>query len=390
MKKIELNPFALGAVAILIAGGAFYAGDASSGTVALPFTKSAHRADFSSLNSIYTLMQRNFDGSIDDQKAVDGAKAGLVAAGGDPYTVFLDAKSAKSLSDQLTGKLSGIGAEIGIKNNILTVVSPITDAPASKAGLRAGDLIAKIDNEDTTNMSVEIAVSKIRGAAGTKVTLKLVRTGTPDPFDVTITRADITVPSVKSSLKNGNIAYINVTTFGPDTANLVDKAAADLKAQGATKVVLDLRNDPGGYLDAGVSIASQFLPAGKTVVSERTDGKTVSTLPAASGGKLVGLPTIVLINAGSASASEIVAGALHDNKVAQLVGEKSFGKGSVQEIKNLPDGAQLKVTVAHWYTPNGLNINKEGIKPDVEVKLTAEDFNASRDPQLDKALDLLK
>lgn len=390
MKNIELNPFALGAVAILITGGAFYAGDSFSGTVALPFTKTAHRADFSSLNSIYTLMQRNFDGSIDDQKAVDGAKAGLVAAGGDPYTVFLDAKSAKSLSDQLTGKLSGIGAEIGIKNNILTVVSPITDAPASKAGLRAGDLIAKIDNEDTTNMSVEIAVSKIRGAAGTKVTLKLVRTGTPDPFDVTITRADITVPSVKSSMKNGNIAYINVTTFGPDTANLVDKAAADLRAQGATKVVLDLRNDPGGYLDAGVSIASQFLPAGKTVVSERTDGKTVSTLPAASGGKLVGLPTIVLINAGSASASEIVAGALHDNKVAQLVGEKSFGKGSVQEIKNLPDGAQLKVTVAHWYTPNGLNINKEGIKPDVEVKLTSDDFNASRDPQLDKALDLLK
>lgn len=390
MKKIEFNPFALATLAILIAGGAFYAGDTLSGSVVLPYAKSAHKADFSSLNSIYTLMQRNFDGKIDDQKAVDGAKAGLVAAGGDPYTVFLDAKSAKSLSDQLTGKLSGIGAEIGIKNNILTVISPITDAPASKAGLRAGDLIAKINNEDTTNMSVETAVTKIRGDAGTKVTLKIVRTGTPDPFDVTITRADITVPSVKSSLKNGDIAYINVTQFGPDTAKLVDEAAVQLKAQGARKVVLDLRNDPGGYLDAGVSIASQFLPAGKVVVSERTDGKTVSTLPASSGGKLVGLPTIVLINAGSASASEIVAGALQDNKVAQLVGEKSFGKGSVQEIKNLADGTQLKVTVAHWYTPNGLNINKEGIKPDVEVKLTAEDFNASRDPQLDKALDLLK
>jgi len=195
---------------------------------------------------------------------------------------------------------------------------------------------------------------------------------------------------VKSSLKNGNVAYINITRFGPDTADLVNQAATSLKAQGATKVILDLRNDPGGYLDAGVAVASQFLDSGKLVVEERTNGKSTNKLNAAGGGLLKGMPTIVLINSGSASASEIVAGALHDNKVAQLVGEKSFGKGSVQEIKNLPDGAQLKVTVAHWYTPGGVNINKEGIKPDVEVKLVTADFNASRDPQLDKALDMLK
>ncbi len=390
MKKVELNPFALLAAAVVVIAGSFYAGDSLSGSVSLPFLKPAHKADFSSLNSIYELMQRNFDGKIDDQKAIDGAKAGLVAAGGDPYTVFLDSKSAKALSDELTGKLSGIGTQIGIKNNVLTVIAPIDDTPAAKAGLKPGDLIAKINGEDTSNMSVDTAVSKIRGQAGTKVTLKIVRSGTPDPFDVTIVRANITVPSVKSSLKNGNVAYINITQFGPDTADLVDKAAANLKAQGATSVILDLRNDPGGYLDAGVAVASQFLPSGKTVVSERTGGKTTNTLTAAAGGKLIGLPTIVLINAGSASASEIVAGALHDNKVARLEGEKSFGKGSVQEIKDLPDGAQLKVTVAHWYTPAGVNINKEGIKPDVEVKNSSEDFNASRDPQLDKALELLK
>jgi carboxyl-terminal processing protease len=383
------NPLLLVVVLVLMAGS-FYAGDVLSGTVSLPFIKSTRSVDFSSLNSIYALMQRNFDGTIDDQKALDGAKAGLVAAGGDPYTVYLDAKSAKQLSDDLTGKLSGIGAEIGIKNNILTVVAPIADAPAAKAGLMSGDLIAKINNEDTSGMSVDTAVSKIRGDAGTKVTLKLVRAGKTDPFDITITRAEITVPSVKSSLKNGNVAYITITRFGPDTADLVDKAATELKAQGATKVILDLRNDPGGYLDAGVAVASQFLDAGKLVVEERTDGKSVSKLTAATGGKLKGLPTIVLINGGSASASEIVAGALHDNKVARLEGEKSFGKGSVQEIKDLPGGAQLKVTIAHWFTPAGININKEGIKPDVEVKMTSEDYNASRDPQLDKALELLK
>ncbi len=388
-KKFEVSPAVAAITAILIIASSFYAGDALHNQVSLPGL-GYNKADFSSLNDLYGLMQRNFDGKLSAQAALDGAKAGLIAAGGDPYTVYLTATQAKTLSDDLTGKLSGIGAEIGIKNNILTIIAPIDNTPAAKAGLRAGDLIAKINGEDTTNMSVDTAVSKIRGDKDTKVTLKLVRSGIPDPFDVTITRDNITVPSVKWSLKNGNVAYINVTQFGPDTADLVNQAATELKGQGATKVILDLRNDPGGYLDAGVSVASQFLPAGKTVVSERTNGKTTSTLSATSGGQLIGLPTVVLINAGSASASEIVAAALHDNGAAQLEGEKSFGKGSVQQIKDLSDGAQLKVTIAHWYTPGGINIGKEGIKPDIEVKLTTDDYNASRDPQLDRALDMLK
>jgi carboxyl-terminal processing protease len=387
LKKFEFSPLVIIPAVLIIAFGSFYAGNATSGSVSLPGLAASHKADFSSLNSLYGLMQRNFDGQIDDQKALEGAKAGLVAAGGDPYTVYLSSDEAKKLSDDLDGKLSGIGAEIGIKNNILTIIAPIDDTPAAKAGLRAGDLIARINNEDTTGMSVDAAVSKIRGDAGTKVTLKIVRPG-QDPFDVTITRAEITVPSVKWSMKNGNVAYINITRFGPDTADLMDRAARELKAQGATKVVLDLRNDPGGYLNAAVSVASQFLESGKLVVEER--GHEKAKLNSESGGQLLGLPTMVLINGGSASASEIVAGALHDNKVAQLVGEKSFGKGSVQEIKSLPDGAELKVTVAHWFTPAGVNINKEGIKPDTEVKLSTDDFNANRDPQLDQALQLLK
>jgi carboxyl-terminal processing protease len=388
LRKIELSPLALLIGVVLIGGGAFAAGHQYGGQLTWPWEKPVRHADFSSLNDIYSMMQRNFDGKIDDQKALDGAKQGLVAAGGDPYTVYMTAKEAKDLSNDLTGKLSGIGAEIGMKNNVLTIIAPISGTPAEKAGLRAGDYIAKINNEDTTNMTVDQAVSKIRGNKGTKVTLKLVRTGATDPIDVTITRDDITVPSVKWSMKASDVGYINITRFGPDTTELVDKAAAELKTQGAKKIILDMRNDPGGYLDAAVGVASQFLDPGKLVVEER--GNESSKLTARSGGRLIGLPTIVLINGGSASASEIVAGALHDNKAAQLEGEKSFGKGSVQEIKDLPGGAQLKVTVAHWYTPGGVNINKEGIKPDVEVKMTGADFNANQDPQLDKALQLLK
>jgi carboxyl-terminal processing protease len=389
LKKIELNPVVIAPVLVAVALVSYIGGSYSDGDPA-NFFKPAHKTDFSSLNELYGLMQRNFDGQIDDTKALEGAKAGLVAAGGDPYTTYLTAKEAKDLNDSLTGKLSGIGAEIGKRNNFLTIIAPIDDTPAARAGLKAGDLIAKINDEDTTNMDVDTAVSKIRGDKGTQVKLKLVRAGVNDPIDVTITRDEITVPSVKWSMKNGNVAYIDVTRFGPDTADLVNKAATELKNQGAAKVILDLRNDPGGYLDAGVAIASEFLDAGKLVVEERTGGKSTNKLDATAGGKLRGLPTVVLINSGSASASEIVAGALHDNGVAKLVGEKSFGKGSVQEIKNLPDGAQLKVTVAHWYTPGGVNINKEGIKPDTEAKLTTDDFNANRDPQLDKALELLK
>ncbi len=388
LQKYLKNPAVLGGVVIILMVGSFYAGDALHSSISLPGLSQSNQ-NFSSLNDLETLLKDNFDGPVDQNKFLDGARAGLVSSLGDPYTVYLTADQAKSLNDDLNGKLSGIGAEIGIKNNLLTVIAPVAGTPADKAGLKPGDVIATINGQDTTGMDVDTAVSKIRGKAGTQVTLKIARPNT-DPLTLTITRADITVPSVTWSLKNGNVGYIKISTFGSDTADLMDKAASDLHTQGATKIILDLRNNGGGYLDAGVSVASQFLAEGKTVVSERTNGKTTNTLTATAGGKLVGLPTIVLVNGGSASASEIVSGALHDNKAATLVGEKTFGKGSVQEIKNLPGGAELKVTVAHWYTPNGININKEGIQPDTTVKLSTDDYNAGRDPQLDQALDTLK
>jgi len=189
-------------------------------------------------------MQSRFDGSIDAQKALDGAKAGLIAAGGDPYTVYMTKDEAKSLNDQLAGKLSGVGAEVGIKNNLLTVIAPIAGAPAQKAGVRAGDVIAKIDGQDTTGLSIDVAVGKIRGKAGTQVKLTIVRPNS-DPLVIAITRADISVPSVTWSLKNGDVGYINITTFGTDTSTMMDQAATDLKAQGAKKIILDLRNDVG-------------------------------------------------------------------------------------------------------------------------------------------------
>jgi carboxyl-terminal processing protease len=391
VNKISLKPFKpylIGAAVLVLMAGSFFAGDILHGYVPNPFVSSS-RINFNELNDLYSMMKSNFDGKLTPAAALDGARKGLVAAGGDPYTVYMDSTQAKALSDDLNGQFSGIGAEIGIKNNVLTVISPIAGTPAEKSGLRAGDLIAKINGEDTTDMSVDLAVSKIRGPKDTQVTLRIVRTGS-DPQNITITRDNITVPSVNWEIKNGNVGYIKLSRFGSDTADLVNQAASELKAKGATKVILDLRNNGGGYLDAGVSVASQFLPAGQLVVEERTNGKSVNKLDSTDGGLLVGLPTIVLINEGSASASEIVAGALHDNGAARLVGVTSFGKGSVQEIKTLPGGAQLKVTVAHWYTPKGVNINKEGIKPDVEVKLTTDDYNANRDPQMGKALELLK
>ena len=342
--------------------------------------------DFSSLNDLQATLERKFDGDVDAQKALDGAKAGLVDSLGDPYTTYLTKEQAKELADDLKGNLSGIGAEIGFRNKLLSVIAPIADTPAAKAGLQPNDVIVKIDGKDPSSWSLEEAVSKIRGKAGTDVTLTIMR-GNGTPFDVKITRADITVPSVTWK-KDGDVGIITVSRFGDDTVTKVQQAATELESQGATKYVLDLRNNGGGYLQAAVGVSNVFMD-NKVVVEERKGGKTTDKLSTSSGGALVGKPVVVLINGGSASASEITAGALQDQGVAKLVGEKSFGKGSVQEIIDLAGGAQLKVTVAHWFTPKGRGIDKQGIAPDVEIKMSTDDINAGKDPQLDKAKELL-
>jgi carboxyl-terminal processing protease len=348
-------------------------------------SSAASEVNFNDLQGTYDILKSKFDGSVDNSKVLDGAKAGLVSAAGDPYTVYLDAKAAKDLDDQLKGTLSGIGAEVGIKDNHLTVIAPVSGSPAEKAGLKSGDIIAKINDTDSSTLTLDQAVAKIRGDKGTTVTLTIVR-GSSEPQKIKITRDVINVPSVKWSMKDNGVGYIQVTEFGADTTDKIKQAASELKQQGATKYILDLRNDPGGYLDAGVAVASQFLPSGKLVVTEKHSGQVRDQLDSQGGGQLVGAKTVVLINEGSASASEIVAGALKDNGVATLIGAKSFGKGSVQEVVKMAGGAELKVTVAHWFTPSGKTIDKQGIQPDITVDQTQDDFNAGRDPQLDRAL----
>lgn len=344
--------------------------------------------DFTSVEAVYDELRKNFAGDLDANKLLEGAKEGLVKASGDSYTEYFDEEAAKEFKEGLDGTFSGIGAEIAIKNDRLVVVSPLSGSPAEAAGIKPGDYIVKINDESTTEMAVGEAVSKIRGPAGSEVRITIVRAN-DSPKELKIIRSNIEVPSVQYEMKPGNIGYIELSRFGEDSATKVREAATALKAQGATKIILDVRNNPGGLLESAVDISDEFLDSGK-VVEEKKDDKVIDTVSAKPGGLLVGLPTVVLINEGSASASEIIAGALKDNKAATIVGEKSFGKGSVQELINLGKKTVLKVTIALWYTPNGKNISKEGIDPDVKVDLSQDDFNNNRDPQLDKAIEILQ
>jgi len=314
----------------------------------------------------------------------------MVNSLGDPYTVFMTPEEKKIFDEDLSGTFSGIGAEIGIKKNQLQILAPLAGSPAEKAGLKPGDPILKINDESTLNMGIMEAVHKIRGKEGTEVKLTIIKNGKDKV--ITIKREKIDVKSVKYSMK-GDILYINISRFDEDTVSLVKEAENFGIEKGARGVILDLRNNPGGYLDSAVDISSEFVAKG-IVVMEKDEKRNKKEVFKASGlGKMTDkgkYPMIVLVNEGSASASEIVAGAIRDNSRGQLLGEKTFGKGSVQELVSLPNGSELKVTVAHWYTPNGVNISKEGLKPDIAVKLTDKDFDNSKDPQLNEALKLLR
>lgn len=343
-------------------------------------TTTSSSIDYTTVNRVYDILKQNFDGQLDSNKLLDGIKHGLVGATGDPYTTYFNDTEAKDFQDQLSGSFSGIGAELGSENSHIVIISPLAGYPAAKAGLKPKDVVAAIDGKPTTGMSVDAVVSKIRGPVGAVVKLTIIRNqGTP--FNVSITRAKIKIATVKSSI-SGQIGYMQISQFSEDTVGLAQKAAANFKAKGVKAVILDLRGNPGGFLDGAVDISSLWLDEGQTVVSERRGSQVQSTEKAHGNNVLKGLPTIVLIDGGSASASEITAGALHDNKAAQLVGQKSFGKGSVQKVECLDlnnlssgstdcNGPELKVTIAHWYTPDGINIDKQGIIPDITVKPAA-------------------
>jgi len=343
--------------------------------------------NYSELDEVYRVLKQNFDGELDSQLLLEGAKRGLVVGAGDDYTRYFSAEEAEEFFGDLEGNFEGIGAELGNRNGKLTIVSIIDGSPAQKSGLRAGDVIAKVDDTNTLDWQPEPAVRIIRGAKGTKVKLTIIRGETVKEF--VITRDRITDPSVKWEIIKG-IGVMRISRFGEsDTYSLAQQAASEFIKKKVRGVVLDLRGNGGGYVNAAQSVAGLWLENGKTVASERQGGRTTDTLTASGNSILEGMPTIVLIDGGTASASEIVAGALKDNKVAKLVGVKSYGKGSVQAMITLSNGAELKVTIARWFTPNGENIDKQGIKPDVEVKFDSVKYDKGIDTQKNKAIELL-
>jgi carboxyl-terminal processing protease len=325
---------------------------------------------------------------LTDKKMFYGALRGLVSSAGDPYTVFMDPKVAQEFSEDLAGTFEGIGAEIGIKNDTLTIIAPLPDMPAEKAGLKAGDKVLAINGESTVGITLDEAVRKIRGPRGTTVTLSVARKDEDGIKDITITRGKIVVKSVRTNLREDNIFVIKITNFNEDTEKLFNQTVRKILDKNPRGIILDLRNNPGGLLDTAIEVASEWIEDGVVVTEKFSDDKKIEHL-ARGRARLKGYSTVVLVNQGSASASEIVAGALQDYGLATLVGKKTFGKGSVQTLLNLPDGSSMKITVAKWLTPKGRSINDEGIDPDVEVDLTLDDYNADKDPQMDKAVEML-
>lgn len=356
---------------------------------------SAGAVDFSLFWDAWTKVQEEFvnRSKLDYQKMVYGAISGMLGALDDPYTIFFPPEENKAFTQSMQGNLEGIGAEIGSRKGVITIISPLKDSPAMKIGLKAGDKIFKINEKVTSGLSAEEAVSLIRGPKGTEVSLSILRDGWSEVKEFKIIRAVINVPIVKLEMKqlgDKKIAHLALYQFTDNSVAEFEKSVQEILSSAAKGLVLDLRGNPGGYLESAVEMASWFLPEGQVVVSEdfgngkKEDHKSIGI------NKLGSLPTVILIDQGSASASEILAGALRDNLKIKLVGEKSFGKGSVQKLENMRNGTALKVTIDKWLTPSGYSIAEQGLAPDVEIGYTVEDAENNRDPQLDKALELLK
>lgn len=346
--------------------------------------------DFGIFWKAWNLVMQNSVENPDNQKMVYGAIDGMVQSLNDPYSIFMDPSSSQNFAQELSGSLEGIGAEISTKDNKIIVVTPLSGSPAEAAGIKPNDQIIKINDTDTLNMAVDTAVGLIRGPAGTTVKLTIMRGGSATPIVVEIKRDKITIKSVTWSMKTDTIGYIKVSQFGDDTTSLMQQATKELAAHNPQAIVLDLRHNPGGYLQSAVDMVGLFTDPGTVVVKEKNKGGQIQIEKTTGVPLLPKVKMIVLIDEGSASAAEIVAGALQDLGRAQLVGVKSFGKGSVQELEDLGSGATLKLTIAEWLTPKDRAINHVGIEPDVNVGLSEDDAKAGRDPQLDKAMELAK
>ena len=334
-----------------------------------------------------------YDGELDDNSLLEAAIKGMTQSVNDPYTVFMNASEYKAFEDQIEGHFVGIGAQLGIKDDKITVVSPIEGSPAEKAGLKAGDVILKVDGNEITEPNLDKTIATIRGEKGQEVTLTVLREGS-EYLDISIVRDEIKVVSVKGEIIDGNIGYIQISSFDEDVAKDFKNKIVELKSQGMKGMILDLRGNPGGSLSEAVNVASQFIPKGKVVTytidkyDKKQEAKSV-------GGEAEGMPLVILIDGGSASASEVVTGALRDYEAGTIIGTTSFGKGIVQQLIEFKDGnGGLKVTTSKYYTPNGENIHKIGIKPDIEVEIPKDilekEYDRSIDPPFNKGLEVIK
>ncbi|MCK5472214.1 S41 family peptidase [Candidatus Gracilibacteria bacterium] len=327
---------------------------------------------------------------LNPEKMLYGAMKGVIASFGDPHSEFLDPAESEEFLDSLEGDLTGIGAEVGMRDEILTIISPLRGSPAEKAGLLPGDKVFKIGGEIASDFSLFEAVKHIRGEPGTEIILTIFRGEETHSREIRITRDFIEIESVISEMRDDGIVVVTVATFADDTAEEFEEVLADLAIQNPKGMILDLRFNGGGFLDAAIEITSKLLESGEVVrIHER--GKTDQIILVSGAPLLPQIPLVVLINEGSASSSEIVAGALQDSGRATIIGEKSFGKGTVQElISNFSDGSTLRITVAKWFTPSGRDVNEEGIQPDIVVKMELEDYFSDNDPQLDAAAEFLE
>ncbi len=351
------------------------------------------QADFSPFWKAWSILNEKSPDAdkLNDQDKVYGAISGLVGSLNDPYSVFFSPDEAKMFEGDIAGNFTGIGVEVGIKDKILTVVAPLKDTPGYKAGIKSGDKILKIDGKITSDLSIERAIKLIRGEKGTTVALTIFRDGEKTPREIKIVRDVINVPTLDTENRGDGIFVIKLYSFSANSANLFRDAVKKFADSGNDKLILDLRGNPGGYLDAAVSIASWFLPSGKTIVTEDYGEKDKPKIHRSAGYNVFTdkLKFIILIDGGSASASEILAGAMQDYKKAKLVGEQSYGKGSVQEVVDITPDTILKITIAKWLTPNGNSISEKGLTPDYKVEFTQKDADAKKDPQMDKAVQLL-
>ena len=349
--------------------------------------------DFSPFWKAWSLVEEKYvaagDG-LDRQRMVYGAISGMVDALDDPYTVFFPPAEKELFESEIEGRFEGIGAEIGMRKSILTIISPLTGSPAAGAGLLPGDKIVRIDDTVTSDLTLDEAVRLIRGEKGTVVALTILRNGEDETRVIKITRDTIRIPILDMEKREGGIFIIRLYNFSEQAPLEFRKALQEMARSGSNKLVLDLRNNPGGFLDASVDIASWFLESGKVIAREAFgDG---SELEHRSRGynALGAIPTVILINGGSASASEILAGALRDHLQIQLIGTKTFGKGSVQELVDVTNDTSLKITIARWLTPSGVSLSENGLDPDVVIEITPKDIEELRDPQMERALEILR